>query len=638
MRALAGVSHDDLVKLHWRIDALDRKFDHVWFEDLPGLKEEVSDLQEERTRRALHARVAPTMEWIRRGNVRADVLVSVVLPTRNRSVHLSDAIASVLDQEYPNWELVVVDDGSTDDTAATLKEFEDQRIRVVGAEGEGSAGARNRGLEEARGTIIAYLDDDNRMHPAWLRSVVWALSRHPEADCLYGARIVDDPSLAGDEGDGPAAMHFEPFDRRRLERTNYIDLGTLAHRAGLPEAVFDPQLQSYVDWDLVLRLSQPRPPLSLPAIAEYYSTTADARLSKLPDHLVSWKRVQAKLGARPLRVLAYTSMYPMISETYIGEELEGLCRHGGDLAYAREMVPPADMPTARPVFEDLDRGIRAFGPDVLFVYWIGFIEEQLAELERVGLPFGLRVHSFDYDPEAARRILQHPLCIGIWAYEHHARDITGAHVLPPMLTTFDRMPDPAPRRDLVMSVSAGLPKKNWNLLFDAMSKLSGTERKVIMAVTANYEDLPEELRAKLARYDDPPEFLVNVPRDEVFGMLARAAAVVYTLDPQKHFGNPMSVVEGMCAGASVILPDRPEAREFAPPTARFYTDADGIAGHVREVLAGGPEVQTEQAANRAFGINTFCDESVGKRFHQEVAMALARFRERRETGQRTELG
>jgi Glycosyl transferase family 2 len=229
-----------------------------------------------------HSRIVSTMAWIRQADVPDDLLVTVILASRDRGALLPRAIRSVLGQSYPRKELVVVDDGSGDDTPEVLATFAAQGVRTVRTDGVGASAARNRGLEEATGDAVTYLDDDNVMHPDWLRSVAWAFARRPDTEVVYGARLVDAPSLLGERDEGPAAtVQFEPFDRRRLEQGNFIDLGVIAHRAGLTEAWFDEDLITQSDWDLVLRLTRDRAPVALPALACLYTTSAPDRLS---DH------------------------------------------------------------------------------------------------------------------------------------------------------------------------------------------------------------------------------------------------------------------------------------------------------------------------------------------------------------------
>jgi hypothetical protein len=248
-------------------------------EGLQPLGERIQALDEGARRAELHARIAPTMAWIAHDDVPQGPLVSVILATRDRSALLRRAIRSVVAQSYPGWELVVVDDGSEDDTPTALASLSDSRVRPVRTEGVGVGAARNRGLQEATGELIAYLDDDNIMHPDWLRSVVWAFNRSPPTEIVYGARVVDDPRSVGLPQEGlTTAIQLEPYDRRRLEAENYIDSGAIAHRADLPEAHFDEDLITQGDWELLLRMTRARPPLVLPAIAALYSTEAPGRL------------------------------------------------------------------------------------------------------------------------------------------------------------------------------------------------------------------------------------------------------------------------------------------------------------------------------------------------------------------------
>ncbi|WP_246999673.1 glycosyltransferase family 2 protein [Halosolutus gelatinilyticus] len=92
--------------------------------------------------------------------------VSVVIPTYNRAATLSRAIDSALDQTIDDLEVIVVDDGSTDDTPSVLSEYDDPRVRpVVHATNRGANVARNTGIERARGEYVAFLDSDDEWHP-----------------------------------------------------------------------------------------------------------------------------------------------------------------------------------------------------------------------------------------------------------------------------------------------------------------------------------------------------------------------------------------------------------------------------------------------------------------------------------------
>ena len=233
-------------------------------------------------------------------------LVSVVMPTRDRAELLAQAVGSVLAQAHQAWELIIVDDGSTDDTRAVLEAIDDPRVRALHLPASiGAPDARNRALDVARGELIAYLDDDNLMGPLWLRAVVAAFERHPDAQLAYGA-------LVGDHAGTDPAVLFEPFDRRILLQRNYIDRNVIAHRAGPRET---DGIVYASDWDLVLRLTRDAPPLAIPVIAAAYRTSATggppaggeaARLSAAPGaHAESLRTQQRLLREGPLRVLLF---------------------------------------------------------------------------------------------------------------------------------------------------------------------------------------------------------------------------------------------------------------------------------------------------------------------------------------------
>jgi glycosyltransferase involved in cell wall biosynthesis len=247
-------------------------------------------------------RVATVMAWVEQATVTETQLISVVLPTRDRAAVLGRAIESVLGQRYGNWELLVCDDGSTDETAAVVEAVGDPRVRYLpdpaGRSG-GSGAARNRGIEAARGQLIAYIDDDNRMHPLWLKCVAWAFEQRPDTEVLYGGIVIDNTGRLHLEPvqEMPSAW-MESYDRDAVVSSNIADMSAIAHRAGLPEAHFDEELHTMGDWDLFLRLTAGREPLTLPAIACFYFTDAENRMSDLTDKHAQERPVIQSRGRR----------------------------------------------------------------------------------------------------------------------------------------------------------------------------------------------------------------------------------------------------------------------------------------------------------------------------------------------------
>jgi len=239
--------------------------------------------------------VRAVMDWIAQASLRTNPLVSVLLPTRNRRELLTRAIGSVQAQTYPHWELLIVDDASTDDTPGFLAGLDVRGVRCFRALGNGPCAARNVALAHARGELIAYLDDDNTMHMEWLKSIVWGFEQQPENNVIYGAFVVDDTARIDRKGRGDLpCLCFRPYDHHAVSVSNIADMGCIAHRAGLPEAHFDETLLEMGDWDLFLRLTRDAPPLGLPAIACFYSTDAPGRLTHGPTFVADAVAVRDK--------------------------------------------------------------------------------------------------------------------------------------------------------------------------------------------------------------------------------------------------------------------------------------------------------------------------------------------------------
>lgn len=240
--------------------------------------------------------------WIEQATLDRSPLISVVLPTRNRATLLPRAVASVRAQRYATWEIVLVDDASTDDTPAVVEslkaELGPDRLRSIRSLPGGVCAARNHALASARGSLIAYLDDDNTMHPLWLKAVAWAFVQRPDVDVLYGGIVVDDLLRVNrrDSGRLPS-YHLFQFDRGHLASNNLADMGAIAHRHGLAEARFDETLREMGDWDLLIRLTREKAPLVLPAIACFYHTDSPNRLSGGPTAKADALRVRAKAQA-----------------------------------------------------------------------------------------------------------------------------------------------------------------------------------------------------------------------------------------------------------------------------------------------------------------------------------------------------
>lgn len=123
-------------------------------------------------------------------------MVSIILPTYNRARFLPQAFAAIRSQAWSDWELIVVDDGSTDETHTLVADFAttvSQPVEYIYQQNQGAYGARNTGLARARGRYIAFYDSDDIWLPHHLADCVTGLVAHPAVDWIYGAcRVVEE--------------------------------------------------------------------------------------------------------------------------------------------------------------------------------------------------------------------------------------------------------------------------------------------------------------------------------------------------------------------------------------------------------------------------------------------------------------
>jgi len=114
-------------------------------------------------------------------------LISIIIPTYNRANYIAETIESIRQQTYANWELIIVDDGSDDDTSEIVRAIPDKRIRFFKGPHSGMEKARNEGLEKANGELIGFMDSDDLWSPDKLEKQLSVFREHPQiAFCLTG--------------------------------------------------------------------------------------------------------------------------------------------------------------------------------------------------------------------------------------------------------------------------------------------------------------------------------------------------------------------------------------------------------------------------------------------------------------------
>jgi hypothetical protein len=208
-------------------------------------------------------------------------LLSVVVPTHDRPDRVGAAVRSVLDQDVPALEVVVVDDGSGPATTEVLDRLADGDARVVVVrhdEPRGASAARNTGLDAARGELIGFCDDDDTWLPDTGARAVAACV--PGTGIVYGYHQV----LIEDTG---RLVTFRPPDRPTPELLRWIDVTPsifgVVRRVAVGDALrFDTTLPTSEDWDLRLRCAEVAPMALVPVPLYRYVQHAGVRLSATP--------------------------------------------------------------------------------------------------------------------------------------------------------------------------------------------------------------------------------------------------------------------------------------------------------------------------------------------------------------------
>jgi GT2 family glycosyltransferase len=229
-------------------------------------------------------------------------IISVIIPTHNRRDLLPGAIASVLGQSFTDWELVVVDDGSQDDSAAVVEPFlSDPRVRYAAQNQQGRSAARNHGLKMARGEWVAFLDSDDRYLPNGLRDHLNTTANKPGvAMAIGGYEYVDE--LERHLGER------RPWDESGLGLADWL-FNCLA----MPGCVmiarswvdkiggFDPECEIAEDWDLFLRLAASGGPMdwTKSMVCRYRQHAGQSVLSSLTQHHQGAQRALQKVLQQP---------------------------------------------------------------------------------------------------------------------------------------------------------------------------------------------------------------------------------------------------------------------------------------------------------------------------------------------------
>ena len=151
-------------------------------------------------------------------------MISVVIPLYNKKDSVAHTLECVLNQTYQEFEVVVVDDGSTDGSAEVVEGFADERIRLIRQENGGVSAARNRGIKEARSEYVAFLDADDEWKPGHLQTLVGLMEKYPQC----GAYSTNYEFKRGDKVK-PTILNKIPFEGEDGVLTNYFEVASCSH-------------------------------------------------------------------------------------------------------------------------------------------------------------------------------------------------------------------------------------------------------------------------------------------------------------------------------------------------------------------------------------------------------------------------
>lgn len=212
-------------------------------------------------------------------------LVSIITPSYNQGAFIRETIETVLNQDYPNIELIVVDGGSTDQTLAILNQYGHfgERFRFISEPDRGQSHAINKGLSMANGEIIGWLNSDDIYQPGAIRKAVEALLKHPHWAMVHGkVYFINEKSQVQQ-----AADYTMPFDHKKLFYGCYICQPSAFIRKNVFQQMggVDESLQFCMDYDLWIRLSKSHVVGFLP---DYL---ASARIHESSKSVSQWKDV-----------------------------------------------------------------------------------------------------------------------------------------------------------------------------------------------------------------------------------------------------------------------------------------------------------------------------------------------------------
>lgn len=227
--------------------------------------------------------------------------ISIIIPTYQHGDTIETCLLSLFNQTFKDFEIIVVNDGSTDNTTEVLEKYKD-RAKIINQENLGAPVARNRGFRESSGQFLIFADADIDAKPEMLQKMLDALLKHPEASFAYSSFMW-----------GRKKFGLREFDGEALKKMNYITSTTLIRREHFPG--WDEKLKKFQDWDLWLQiLEQNHVGVWVP---EFLFTVKPRRTgisAWLPGFM--YKIPWGKIGWAPKAIKKYNAALKIIKEKH----------------------------------------------------------------------------------------------------------------------------------------------------------------------------------------------------------------------------------------------------------------------------------------------------------------------------------
>ncbi len=548
-------------------------------------------------------------------------LVSIIMPVWNRGELVSQAIDSVIAQTYPHWELIIIDDGSTDKTKSLIKHYlSDPRIQYHYQDHAGVSAARNNALELSTGQLIAYLDSDNTWQPHVLTMAAMAFTQDPKRQAIFFA------ADCTRENNTKWLYYPEQFNydevinaNKPMEMTG-IDINCYIHTRSLYEQLggFDTSLTRLTDYELTYRHQKAVDIIRMPFIGTQYRYCVDSHAIAATEnswynlHRIRNKHKLMQKNQNQLRVLYLTDAYPQLSESYLHNEIEYMRSQGIHVDVWTENRPSQPFAMNASIHTgSLIKTIQETEPDVIHAHMLTSLRH--ADIAaQFGIGMTVRGHGIDYSPELLQQLNDHPAIFAIYLFPHfhkkHADSLKTIKSMPVSFNPENYYPRKDKNKKLVLRVAAAVPENKLTLFIDIAKRCP--EQRFILAVCSSqrHPEYLDELINYNKKQGTPVDFRINVTPDVISHLVKEAGIYLHTHALKgEHgwvpYGMPVSICEAMATGSYILSRDCIPAKKYLGHVGDYYTTVDEAAALIKATASWSDEkwhLVQERAINRAY--------------------------------------